>query len=72
VPSFAVLIISAFVYQKGIRKVDTFVETGENRRQYYVLLLLFAVLIIWVFSVYLFIHPNTSGGSGSYFRPDHP
>ena len=72
VPSFAALIISAFVYQKGTRKGDTLIETWENSRQYYLLLLLFAVLIIWIFSVYIFIHPNTSGGSGSYFPPDHP
>lgn len=72
VPSFAALIISAFVYQKGIRKGDIHIETWENSRQYYVLLLLFAVIIIWIFSVYLFIHPNTSGESGSYFPPDHP
>ncbi|CAG0992893.1 hypothetical protein METP2_02727 [Methanosarcinales archaeon] len=72
VPSFAALIISAFVYQKGTRKGDTLIETWENSRQYYLLLLLFAVLIIWIFSVYIFIHPNTSGGSGGYFPPDHP
>jgi phage-related holin len=76
VPSFTGLIISAFVYQKGIMKGDIHihmpVETRENRMQYQILLLLFAVLIIWIFSVYLFIHPNISGGSGSYFPPDHP
>ncbi|HEX7628433.1 MAG TPA: hypothetical protein VF354_05900 [Candidatus Methanoperedens sp.] len=64
-PSFLMLIISAIVYQKGIRKAEGMEESAQNSRQYYVLLLLFAFVILWMIAVYIFVQPSSiNGGSG--------
>ncbi len=69
-PSFIMLILSAFVYQKGIKKVEILKEAAEDRKQYYILLLLFTFLVIWIIAVYLFVHPScVMGGSGYIHHP---
>lgn len=70
VPSFVILILSAFVYQKGIKKVEILEEAAGDRKKYYILLLLFAFLFIWIIAVYLFVHPSSfTGGSGYAYGP---
>ncbi|CAG0992913.1 hypothetical protein METP2_02728 [Methanosarcinales archaeon] len=64
-PSFLMLIISAFVYQKGIRKAEGMEEASQNNKQYYVLLLLFVFVILWIIAVYIFVQPSSiTGESG--------
>ncbi|MDL5502964.1 MAG: hypothetical protein QSU88_07085, partial [Candidatus Methanoperedens sp.] len=65
-PSFLMLIISAFVYQKGTRKAGVSEEAMENSRQYYVLLLLFAFVIVWIIAVYIFVQPGSINGESGY------
>jgi hypothetical protein len=65
-PSPIMLIISAFVYQKGIRKAQLMEEEVENRRQYYFLLLLFAFVAIWIIAVYIFLQPSGIMGVSGY------
>ncbi|MFZ3170244.1 MAG: hypothetical protein WA130_21740 [Candidatus Methanoperedens sp.] len=65
-PSFLMLIISAFAYQKGIRKAEGMEESAENSRQYYVLLLLFAFVILWMIAVYIFVQPSSINGESGY------
>lgn len=66
VPSFLMLIISAFVYQKGIRKAEILEESVENSRQYYALLLLFAFVVIWIIAVYIFVQPGSINVESGY------
>ena len=71
-PSFIAMVLSAFVYKMGIRKTEPQVEVQENKKQYYVLLLLFALVIFWIIAVYIFVHPNSvesQGGYGYYQAP---
>ncbi len=73
VPSFVMLILSAFVYQKGIKKEEILEEAAGGRKQYYILLLLFAFLFIWIIAVYLFVHPSSfTGGSSYIYHPATP
>jgi hypothetical protein len=65
-PSPIMLIISAFVYQKGIRKAPVMEEGVENRRHYYFLLLLFAFVAIWIIAVYIFVDPGSIMGESGY------
>ncbi|NJD53923.1 MAG: hypothetical protein FIB07_13770 [Candidatus Methanoperedens sp.] len=65
-PSFLMLIISAFVYQKGIRKGEGMEETAKNSRQYYALLLLFAFVVLWIIAVYIFVQPGSINGESGY------
>lgn len=65
-PSFLMLIISAFVYQKGIRKAEGMEEATENNEQYYVLLLLFAFVVVWIIAVYIFVQPSSITGESGY------
>lgn len=71
-PSFIALILSAVVYKMGIRTVEPQVEVQGNTKQYYVLLLLSALVIFWIIAVYIFVHPGSiemSGGYGYYQAP---
>jgi hypothetical protein len=71
-PSFIAMILSAFVYKMGIRKVEPLVEFQENTKQNYVLLLLSALVIFWIIAVYILVHPSgieMSGGYGYYQAP---
>ena len=65
-PSFLMLIISAFVYQKGIRKAEGMEEASQNNKQYYVLLLLFVFVILWIIAVYIFVQPSSITGESGY------
>ncbi|MFZ3385385.1 MAG: hypothetical protein WA144_15810 [Candidatus Methanoperedens sp.] len=65
-PSFLMLIISAFVYQKGIRKAEVPEESAQNSRQYYILLLLFAFVVIWMIAVYIFVQPGSINVDSGY------
>jgi hypothetical protein len=65
-PSFIALIFSALIYKIGIRRVEPYVEIQENIRQYYVLLLLSALVIFWIIAVYIFVHPSSIEMSGGY------
>ena len=65
-PSFLMLIISAFVYQKGIRKAEVMEEAAENSRQYYVVLLLFAFVVVWIIAAYIFVQPSSITGESGY------
>ncbi len=68
-PSFAALIFSALIYKMGIRRVEPHADVQENTKQYYVLLLLSALVIFWIIAVYIFVHPSsidTQGGYGGY------
>jgi hypothetical protein len=65
-PSFVALIFSAFVYKIGIRKMEPQVEVQENGQYYYFLLLLTVLVIIWIFAVYVFVHPSSIETSGGY------
>ncbi|KAB2944909.1 MAG: hypothetical protein MPEBLZ_02951 [Candidatus Methanoperedens nitroreducens] len=65
-PSFLMLIISAFVYQKGIRKAEGMEEASQNNKQYYVLLLLFVFVILWIIGVYIFVQPSSITGESGY------
>ena len=64
-PSFIAVILSAFVYKMGIRKAEYQVEVQENTN-YYVLLLLSALVIFWIIAVYIFVHPSRIEMSGGY------
>ncbi len=69
-PSFILVILSSFVYLKGIKKVDIPEEAAGDRKQYYIFLLLFAFLVIWLIAVYIFVHPSSvMGGSGYAYIP---
>ena len=69
-PSLILLIFSAFVYQKGVRRLEIPEEAVENSKQYFILLLLFAFIAIWIMAVYIFVHPsNVMGGSGYAYSP---
>ena len=65
-PSFLMLIISAFVYQKGIREAEGMEEAAQNSEQYYVLLLLFAFVVVWIIAVYIFVQPSSVNGDSGY------
>ncbi|MDP2845005.1 MAG: hypothetical protein Q8N79_02885, partial [Candidatus Methanoperedens sp.] len=65
-PSFIALIFSALIYKMGIRRVEPQVEVQENTKQYYVLLLLSALVIFWIIAVYIFVHPGSIETSGGY------
>ena len=65
-PSFIALIFSAFIYKMGIRRVESQVEVQENTKQYYVVLLLSALVIFWIIAVYIFVHPSSIETSGGY------
>lgn len=65
-PSFIALILSALIYKMGIRRVEPQVEVQENTKQYYVLLFLFATVILWIIAVYIFVHPGSIEMSGGY------
>lgn len=72
-PSFTTLIFSAFIYKMGIRRVEPQVEIQENTKQYYALLLLFAVAIFWVIAIYIFVQPSSLGISSGYgYAPAKP
>jgi hypothetical protein len=65
-PSFIALILSALIYKMGIRRMEPHVEVQENTKQYYILLLLFAIVILWIIAVYIFVHPSSIEMSGGY------
>lgn len=65
-PSFIALIFSALIYKMGIRRVEPYVEVQENTKQYYVLLLLSALVIFWIIAVYIFVNPSSVGISSGY------
>ncbi|HYN44885.1 MAG TPA: hypothetical protein VER35_02700 [Candidatus Limnocylindrales bacterium] len=65
-PSFVALIFSALIYKMGIRRVESQVKVQENIKQYYVLLLLSALVIFWIIAVYIFVHPSSIEMSGGY------
>ncbi|MCX9084810.1 MAG: hypothetical protein OIN87_08450 [Candidatus Methanoperedens sp.] len=65
-PSFVALIFSALVYKIGIRKMEPKAEVQENGQYYYFLLLLTVLVIIWIFAVYVFVHPSSIDASGGY------
>lgn len=60
------LILSALIYKMGIRIVEPHVEVQENTKQYYVLLLLSALVVFWIIAVYVFVHPGSIEMSGGY------
>jgi len=64
--SFIALILSALIYKIGIRRVESQVEVQENTKQYYVLLLLSALVIFWIMAVYIFVQPSSIETSGGY------
>ncbi len=66
VPSFIALIFSAIIYKMGIRRLEPQVEVQENIRDYYVLLLLLAIVIFWMIAVYTFVQPSSIETSGGY------
>jgi len=65
-PSFIALIFAALAYKMGIRRVEPQVEGQENTKQYYLLLLLFAIVIFWIIAIYIFVQPGSIGISGGY------
>lgn len=65
-PSFIALIFSALIYKIGIRRAEPPVEIHENTKQYYVLLLLFALVIFWIIAVYIFVQPSSIEMSSGY------
>ncbi len=65
-PSFLAMIFSALIYKIGIRRVEPYVEIQENTKQYYVILLLSAIVVFWITAVYIFVHPSSVETSGGY------
>ncbi|MCX9011462.1 MAG: hypothetical protein OIN66_10110 [Candidatus Methanoperedens sp.] len=64
-PSFAALVLSAFVYKMGIRKAETLAEHQDTGR-HHVLLILLAAVIIWIIAVYVLVQPSSVESSYGY------
>ncbi len=50
----------------GIKRLEPQAEVQENKKQYYVLLLLSALVILWIIAVYVFVHPSSIEMSSGY------
>ena len=66
-PSFILLLFSALVYQKGVRKDGTIMEKQADTKTSGVLLfLLLLFVVLWIIAVYQFVEPSSSGISSGY------
>ncbi len=65
-PSFITLIFSALVYKIGIRGGEYSAEAQGNANQYYIILFLSAIVILWIIAVYIFVQPSSVEMSGGY------